>query len=699
MNKFTAKIAILMKTFKSFLAIIVVVFALIMQIILQKSDSKNDVLFHYTHIDPDSQKLSAAKFLLTNLPYHYSSRNITAVDPRLEEWRRETDFLLHNLQEKYGYDKIPRNLIDSIRTVRDSLLRESQLPEVILTTTIQCDSSLITDAFLIRHIDNAFKAWRTGRFSKNLSFDDFKEYILPYTSLRHYGFITNGSHLNNLFSRPLSPDSAANLTEVINRYNHTIGVQRNLNGPTRHTRPSGLYDLYVHGIHECTDIAVWNCNILRSIGIPTVVENVVGYRDLTGRHYHCSVYDPDSNKWQPYNPESSLPGRFDFQTPVSLNIYRHLFSAQKNTPYFLKSSNEPIPSELSNPCIKDVTSHYIKVCKITIPLDTINTENHLAYLATFSANGGIKPTTWGVIDTKTKSITFENTLPGVLYIPVLYTPQGYETLGIPFYLTTTANTPTTHTLPINNDTTRITHLLTRKYPRKEKMKHLAHKLIGTTILGSHTPGFEHSDTLYTIKSELPPRLTHHQLQHTGKYQYYRLQAPPEHPHANISHLEWIADSRKGYNNTAKATRIHCQAPSDTCKIQRRQTMVKLLDKDRNRMAWATEYDGNMQTAPGAYPNITLTLDEPQEVIAVRLAPLNADNGIKSGCRYELFYWSDSWQSCGIKTATYEYIEFENVPRGKLYWLKNHTEGKEEMPFIMENGKQKFIYDEIINETE
>ena len=53
------------------------------------------------------------------------------------------------------------------------------------------------------------------------------------------------------------------------------------------------------------------------------------------------------------------------------------------------------------------------------------------------------------------------------------------------------------------------------------------------------------------------------------------------------------------------------------------------------MTWASEYDGNMQTAPGAYPNITLTLDEPQIVTAVRFAPLNADNGIKAGNTYTL----------------------------------------------------------------
>lgn len=80
---------------------------------------------------------------------------------------------------------------------------------------------------------------------------------------------------------------------------------------------------------------------------------------------------------------------------------------------------------------------------------------------------------------------------------------------------------------------------------------------------------------------------------------------------------------------------------------------------------------------------------------MRFSPLNADNGIKSGNLYELYYWNNGWQSCGRQVAEYEYLKFENVPANKLYWLKNHTEGKEEMPFIFVDGKQIFIYDGVI----
>ena len=126
--------------------------------------------------------------------------------------------------------------------------------------------------------------------------------------------------------------------------------------------------------------------------------------------------------------------------------------------------------------------------------------------------------------------------------------------------------------------------------------------------------------------------------------------------------------------------------------------MRLMDAEKwEDMSWKAEYDGNMQTAPSAYPNITLKLKEPQMVTHVRFSPKNADNGICAGDEYELRYWDDGWMSCGTAEAEYEYIEFENVPRGKLYWLVNLSQGKEEMPFVIgEQGLQRFVYYDIMD---
>lgn len=124
--------------------------------------------------------------------------------------------------------------------------------------------------------------------------------------------------------------------------------------------------------------------------------------------------------------------------------------------------------------------------------------------------------------------------------------------------------------------------------------------------------------------------------------------------------------------------------------------MKLLDAPWEDMVQKAEYDGNRKTAPGAYPNITLWLKEPQIVSNIRFAPLNADNGIHSGELYELRYWDkNGWKSAGRVQADYEYVVFKDVPKNKLYWLENLSSGREEMPFMIIDGKQKFLYGDII----
>ncbi|MDE6451097.1 MAG: hypothetical protein K2L23_02180, partial [Odoribacter sp.] len=60
--------------------------------------------------------------------------------------------------------------------------------------------------------------------------------------------------------------------------------------------------------------------------------------------------------------------------------------------------------------------------------------------------------------------------------------------------------------------------------------------------------------------------------------------------------------------------------------------------------------------------------------------------------YELWCWTENgWQSCESRIASYEYLEFHNVPENTLLWLQNHSEGKEELPFIIRDKKQLFLY--------
>ena len=42
------------------------------------------------------------------------------------------------------------------------------------------DLQILTSDFLINHIDNSFKAWQNNPQTRNISFSDFCNFILPY---------------------------------------------------------------------------------------------------------------------------------------------------------------------------------------------------------------------------------------------------------------------------------------------------------------------------------------------------------------------------------------------------------------------------------------------------------------------------------------------------------------------------------------
>lgn len=61
--------------------------------------------------------------------------------------------------------------------------------------------------------------------------------------------------------------------------------------------------------------------------------------------------------------------------------------------------------------------------------------------------------------------------------------------------------------------------------------------------------------------------------------------------------------------------------------------------------------------------------------------------VAAGTLYELFYWSDGWQTLGHRTAGEESVKFENVPVGSLLWLVTEDGGREERIFSFQDGQQ------------
>ena len=122
------------------------------------------VLGHYGKYPADSLKLKAAKFLIENMDVYsfYAS-------PEIDEYYNRLNAVF-SLNERYeGITKEQENQLNQLRETAPGNFR------------IIPDLQYVTAEFLIDNIDRAFEAWKLP-YAKELDFDDFCEYLLPYKS-------------------------------------------------------------------------------------------------------------------------------------------------------------------------------------------------------------------------------------------------------------------------------------------------------------------------------------------------------------------------------------------------------------------------------------------------------------------------------------------------------------------------------------
>ena len=125
--------------------------------VLKHNPALEQVLERY---EGNSLKTEAAEFLLMNLPYYYS----------YSEKDMEAYLKVH---EYYGVGKWY-----SVQQAQDSAMRQYGTYNAITTNKIS--DLTISPEFLIENIDWAFKVREEQPWSKNVSWEDFCEYILPY---------------------------------------------------------------------------------------------------------------------------------------------------------------------------------------------------------------------------------------------------------------------------------------------------------------------------------------------------------------------------------------------------------------------------------------------------------------------------------------------------------------------------------------
>lgn len=634
------------------------------------------VLSHYKKDPKDSLKYKAACFLIDNMKWHHSK--IAKVPDEFWTLFQLEDSLIVYRNENVNHWKNDRAL-NGYKYLAKKILVDNAIKNTQIENESTFDSNQITYDFLIHTIDGAF-AVKDQPWNKNLSFEDFCEYILPYRFNNEPVFDIRAKlyrHFNRFLVRESLFNDPKKIISAINQYINSFNWD--WDEPSKNFPDIGFFNIFYWNITEmaCFNHMAIQGPILRSLGIPAIEVFTPKWNDSNSGHSWAG-FPTDSKHWILYSPIYQNPGETSklWSYGRATKFYTKTFKAQEDSPFFLKSSGETIPSVFTSPCIKDITSTIVKTYDIMTKINISDTTINLCYFCTF-INGVWDPIGWGRINKSDHSVAFHDIPTGQIGIPCIYKNSQMIPCGNLVELNKKGDVA----LIFPNEN-RGTILVQRKFPPKARMLYFTEKIINTKIEGANAPDFSDAVLLSTIKDTLKPYLQDYSFNTNKPFRYYRLVAPEYKLY--IAELEFLTSNSN--SNTSKATPLTILNPQDTLpKKQFYKRDGKLIGDSVDQNC----FDKNLLTfSENSWVGIDLGK---QDIInRIRIAPRNANNGIVIGDRYQLFYWNKEWVSVGSKKAKFNFIQFDNVPLNTFYWLRNIDNGREEQPFFYKNGKQIFL---------
>ncbi len=579
------------------------------------------VLNHYSENPVDSLKLKAAKFLIENMPEHYTfggdymDKHIRVVDslnPDMELNHRAYAYSLP-LYDAFAGDKL----------------------------TKEYDIHNITSDFLINNIDFKFKLLELLPWNVYLSFDDFCNYLLPYRIHNEPLIFDDRDTLNKIISdisiaMQSYQDSYIYSSIYVNHIYKYIFKRPNIHSIKSNSNVS-------HSLYDCN--AVTSCLISKNryTGLATSNDFVPHWGNSDGRHNWCKIYADDlKNNNYNYIERSKMP-----------KVYRRTYSHNPSP----KGDLDYIPL-LFTPFIKDVTDEYI--CTTDIEVDfsaTTKKEGKNVYLAVFNELKW-QPVAWSTINKGGKAI-FKSMGRNIVYQPMYYNGEEEVIADYPFILDSRGNVDK---LIPNKDRKHNLNLI-RKYHIDHFKPFSKSEIIDTYILASNDKSFSMRDTVAFIS----------EFKHTynfrinDKYRYFKIEFGN---YSNIAELHFKSKLKDiSYNITS---------------INDRSRGIEEIIINHIKSL----IDNNLNTY-NIYNELTIDITN-SKVSEIKLQLKTDGNYIYPNNAYELLYHNGSgWVSFDAKKAKDYYVEFDNVPQGALYWLRNLTEGKQERIFTYENGKMTF----------
>lgn len=320
-------------------------------------------------------------------------------------------FLLHNIANKYAYQKVNGDKV--------------------------FDNSAASASYIIKSIEDALKVSREDLCSGKIKMEDFFDYILPYRFVNE-PLVDWRTHSRSMFagvaeSRTIYKepvDFSIFAASEINKYlQGSFKFRNNFVNANVQT----WHQLIHNRSGDCAAMANTIIYPLRAMGVPVSVDFCTSWANINGGGHTWNTLI-SSNKTIPFLAFEGSPPNYD---PFGIygnirkkpaKVFRRRFSINRSLLHNVRTSTEYIPKVLDFEDATDVTSDYCKTQIIRLFLRG-NNRPQTAYLSIFK-DGEVTPVFWakGV----NGEYLFEQMPEGILYIPIEWKHTETVQLHFPF---------------------------------------------------------------------------------------------------------------------------------------------------------------------------------------------------------------------------------------------------------------------------
>jgi hypothetical protein len=514
---------------------------------------------------------------------------------------------------------------------------------------------------MIENIELAFKVWPKP-WNDFLDFEGFCNYILPYR-------VNNEPYDINFrkeyFDRKdtLVNENYKNSDGIIEFEKKFVVFEEGWVYSNIAYREIGVEDTKKLEVADCVGHSILQGSERLAIGIPSVFDYTY-WPNRNGTHFWTAVM---------FHKDSSIvrndffwgkPGKYKTNERRT-NIFRQMFAKQKKSLAMIEKDVSKIPSFFRSPYVKDVTNEYFPTHKVTVKLKPYKNEILKYAFLCIRNDRKWQPVEWRA--TNGENTTNFDMVPGNIYVVLYYDNGKWIGASDPIIY----NKDKEQIVLTPSETEIETYKITRKSRMRNALKGAAEKLIGSKIELANNTSFKNSKVIYEIQKEdcYLPEIRGISIK--GKYRYARLKSK-KNGICPVGELAWFSDDEK-----LKGTIISTQEK------QKRYNKEKAFDG--NYLSFF-----NPKIVKGGYSWIGLDFGKKEKVTQLNFGARSDLNYITPGDWYELLYWKDDWVSLGKKEAVSYYLEYKNIPKNALLWVRNLYKGKEETLFRIKDGKQVWL---------